>query len=85
MDFNAGPVDVLVTTKLVYVTTLHLTCVSSSFVVGLLRHFLYVFSFLPLNSLSRKSSYMSQHFCSFYVLILCRDFVAAFVSENFLL
>ena len=39
MDFNVGPVDVLVMTMLVYVATLHLTCVSSSFVVGLLRHF----------------------------------------------
>ena len=35
MDFNAGSVDVFVTTKLVYVATLQLTCVSSGFVVGL--------------------------------------------------
>ena len=34
MDFNAGLVDVFVTTKLVYVPTLQLTCVSSDFVIG---------------------------------------------------
>ena len=35
MDFNASLVDVFVATKLVYVKTLQLTCVSSGFVVGL--------------------------------------------------
>ena len=34
MDFNASPVDVFVATKLVYVATLQLTCVSLGFVVG---------------------------------------------------
>ena len=38
MDFNIGPIDVFVEKKLVYVTTLQLTCVSSGFVVGLSRH-----------------------------------------------
>ena len=39
MDFNADLVDVFVATKLVYVATLKLTCVSSGFIVGLSRHF----------------------------------------------
>ena len=36
MDSNAGLVDVFVTTKLVYVKTFLLTCVSSGSVVALL-------------------------------------------------
>ena len=39
VDFNAGPTNVFVATKLVYVMILQLTCVSSSFVVGLSQHF----------------------------------------------
>ena len=38
MDFNDGLIDVFITTRLVYVVTLPLTCVSLSFVVALLRH-----------------------------------------------
>ena len=52
MDFNAGPVDIYVTTKLVYVATLQLTCVSSGFVVSLSQHSSHVFSLLPLGHLS---------------------------------
>ena len=52
MDFNASLVDIFVTTKLVYVATLHLTGVSSGFVVGFSQHSWHVFNLLPLGHLS---------------------------------
>ena len=36
MDFNTGPVDVFIMTKLVYVVTLSFTCVSLGFVATFL-------------------------------------------------
>ena len=51
---------------------------------GLVATISVVFIFIPLNCLSRQSSYISRHFCSFYALILCRDFVVAFVSDMFI-
>ena len=38
VDFNVGLSDIFVATKLVYVATLQLTCVSSGFLVGLSQH-----------------------------------------------
>ena len=48
MDSNAGPDDVFVATKLVYVTTLPLTFVSLGSIVALSRHWLCLCSFWPL-------------------------------------
>ena len=45
MDFNAGLIGVLVATKLVYVATFPLSCVSSGFVVALSRHWLCLYNF----------------------------------------
>ena len=48
MDFNVGSVDVFVATKLVYVATFPLTCVSSGSIVALSRHSPCLCGFWPL-------------------------------------
>ena len=48
MDSNAGLADGFVTTMLVYVATLLLTCVPSGSVVALSQHWLCLCSFWPL-------------------------------------
>ena len=72
MDSNVGPVDVFFNTKLVYVATLLLTCVSSGCIVALSRHWLCLCIFWPL----------ILHCCE--KVTKCCDIHAAFMFPFFL-
>ena len=81
MDFNDGPIDVFVTTRVVYVVTLPLTCVFKFYPCLVATLALSMQIFVLILSLSRKSWEMLRHPCNFYVSILCCEFVATILTS----